>query len=343
LKELKVNNFENIYVQTDEQTGMQSIIALYSTKNGPALGGCRFKEYANFEEALTDATRLAKGMCYKSAIHNLPLGGGKSVILKNSIKPEYETSRGELFQSFGEFVNSLGGKYIAAVDIGTSPSDIDYIAERTDYVVCGKNSGGDASPHTADGVIAGMKAAVKFRLGKDDLKGIRVAIQGLGNVGLDLCRKLKNLGAEVFACDEDINKSEYAASRLGIKIVSPGEIYDVDCDVFAPCAIGATLNEKTIPRLKSPIVAGAANNQLAKPEDANRLQGRNILYCPDYVINGGGLIFAASNYLNLSPLEVKPRIENIYHTLMDIFEKARAQGATTAGIADMTAEERIKG
>lgn len=326
-------DYGKFHIKIDNKTGLHAIVAIHSTKRGPALGGCRLIEYPTIGAAFNDAIRLGHGMTYKAALHNLPLGGGKAVLLK----PDNIPNRKAYFAAFGEFVHSLGGQYITAMDSGTVTEDMDVISTKTPYVTCTQ----DPSPYTALGVIRGIEAAVKFRLKKDNLKGIHVAVQGLGHVGYDLCQTLIQLGANVTACDADPIRAKACAQALPIDIVSPENIYDVGCDVFSPCALGGILNDSTIHRLRMPIVAGAANNQLEKPEQGEMLHLRGILYAPDYAINAGGLIFACAQYAKTSLQTAKTHTNEIYQTLTAIFERSQTENCPTSTVADRLAEERL--
>lgn len=329
--------YGKFYIKIDPVTKLRAIIAIHSTKRGPALGGCRLIEYPSIGAALNDAIRLGRGMSYKAAINNLPLGGGKAVLLK----PEEISDRKAYFTAFGKFIESLNGQYISAVDSGTSIADMDVIATQTRYVTGISSEGGDPSPLTALGVRRGIEAAVKFKLKKDNLKGIHVTVQGMGRVGYNLCKELITLGAKITACDVDQVAAKKYAEELGIEIVSPENIYDVDCDVFSPCALGGTLNETTIPRLRAAIVAGSANNQLEKPEQGEMLHLHNILYAPDYAINAGGLIFCYAQYTRASLTEAQASVSNIYDSLMTIFERSAVENRPTSLIADTIASERL--
>ena len=321
--------YGRFYIKIDPATKLRAIVAIHSTKRGPALGGCRLIEYSSIGAALNDAIRLGYGMSYKAAINNLPLGGGKAVLLK----PKKIPNRKAYFTAFGKFVETLNGQYITAVDSGTSIADMDIVATQTRYVTGISSAGGDPSPLTALGVRRGIEAAVKFKLNKDNLKDIRVAIQGMGRVGYSLCKELIALGAKIIACDVDQVAMKKYAQELNIKMVSPDNIYDVDCDVFSPCALGGSLNETTIPRLTAAIVAGSANNQLEKPEQGEMLHLRNVLYAPDYAINAGGLIFAYAQYIHASLTEAQARVSDIYQSLMTIFERSAVENRPTSVIA----------
>lgn len=288
------HDFGDLHFKVDPKTGMKAIIAIHNTKLGPALGGCRFIEYPNTYAAIQDAMRLARGMSFKAASVNLPLGGGKSVI----IKPKGPFDRAQYMHQFGRFVNELNGRYITALDSGTELPDMDIIAEHTPYVASLSKYDGDPSPSTAKGILRGIQAAVAFKLGKESLQGIHVAIQGLGHVGFLLAKHLHELGATLTVADVSPAAVDRAVTQFGAKSVSSDQIHKVPCDVFAPCALGAIINDITISQLQTTIVAGAANNQLAHTYHGNKLHDKGILFAVDYVINAGGLIFAASKYLH---------------------------------------------
>jgi leucine dehydrogenase len=335
--------FGEVHIKFDPATGLRAIIALHSTKNGPALGGTRCIEYAGAGEAMRDALRLARGMSYKAAISNLAFGGGKSVV----IKPAQLIDRQAYFQSFGRFVNQLGGRYIAAMDSGTSVADMDAINTTTNYVASSSKLNGDPSPYTANGIIRGMEAAAQFKLGKSSLDNLTVAIQGVGNVGYEVAKRLHAKGAQLIISDVNSQSAQRCVNEFNAKIMPSHEIHRAACDIFAPCALGAILNEKTIPEIKAKIIAGCANNQLATPQDGERLHARNILYTPDYVINAGGLIYAATYYSardNITSAvvtEIQNRINNIYDTLLTIFNRARSEDTAISKLVDIMAAERL--
>lgn len=331
------HGFGDIHFKVDPETGMKAMIAIHSTKLGPALGGCRFIEYPNTAAALKDAMRLARGMSFKAASVNLPLGGGKSVIMK----PKGVFNRTEYMHKFGQFVNELNGRYITALDSGTVLSDMDIIAEHTDYVASLSKHNGDPSPSTAKGVLRGIQAAVAFKLGKDNLQGLHVAIQGLGHVGYLLARHLHELGASLTVADISPAVVEQAIQEFGAKAVSTDVIYKVPCDVFAPCALGAIINDLTIPQLQTTIVAGAANNQLAHSIHGKKLHEKDILFAADYVINAGGLIFAASKYLHTPEEKVSDQIDGIYTSLTEIFIRSAKDNLPASEIADTLAQEKL--
>ncbi len=331
------HGFGDLHFKVDPETGMKAMIAIHSTKLGPALGGCRFIEYPSTQAALNDAMRLARGMSFKAASVNLPLGGGKSVI----IKPQSTFNRSQYMHKFGQFVNELNGKYITALDSGTVLSDMDTIAEHTDYVASLSKYNGDPSPSTAKGVLRGIQAAVAFKLGKDSLKGLHVAIQGLGHVGFLLAQHLHELGAILTVADISPAAVEKAVNELGAIAVSTDVIHKVPCNVFAPCALGAIINDITIPQLQTTIIAGAANNQLAHTFHGKKLHDKGILFAADYVINAGGLIFAASKYLHTPEEKVIEQIDGIYTSLTEIFSRSAKDNLPANEIADTLAQEKL--
>ena len=334
--------YGDLHVRANPETGLRAVIAVHSLQRGPAIGGCRFIEYETSEDALRDAMRLARGMTYKSAITGLPHGGAKAVLMR---PPELTGGqRREIFEEFGEFVDSLEGDYITAEDSGTSVEDMNLVHEQTDHVLgVGEESGGggDPSPFTATGVRRGIEAAVDHRWGRGHLEGLRVAIQGVGNVGYHLADQLDERGAELYVTDVDRAAAEKCVEEFGATYLEPGEIFEADADVFAPCALGAVLNDETISRLNADIVAGAANNQLAEGRHGQVLLDEEILYAPDYVINAAGLIHVAENYAGYDADRARERIDGIYDTLAEIFERAEQVGAPTAHVADKIAEERL--
>ncbi len=326
---------ESLHYAQDPDSGLQAIIAIHSTALGPAAGGCRRWQYASDADALTDALRLSRGMTYKNAVAGLPFGGGKSVILASDAAPKSEA----LFRAFGRTVESLGGRYITAEDVGCSVDDMRHVAKETSFVSglpkSGESAGGDPSPVTALGVFLGIKASVKARFGKDSLQGIRVAVQGVGHVGLSLCRLLHEAGAILTVADVNRECLQKVGSELPVTEVSPKEILYTDVDVLAPCALGNILTSVTIPRLKAKVIAGGANNQLATESDGARLAERNILYAPDYVINAGGIINVAHEYFgNSSEDRARADVEKIPERLQAIFSEAEATARPTNLIAD---------
>lgn len=332
--------FGSIHATVDEQTNLRAIIAIHSTKRGPAIGGCRMLAYATVAEAIEDALRLAQMMSLKSAINNLRHGGAKAVL----IKPKKLKDRNSYFEKFGEFINVLGGRYIAAVDSGTNTTDMDAIARKTAFVTCTSEFAeySDPSPLTALGVRRAIEAAVKFKLGKDSLDGIRVAIQGAGHVGFSLAKELKELGARVIITDIHPDLVQRALDELKIASCEPNEIYGIECDVFSPCALGAILNLETINTLHAKIVAGSANNQLAHHHFGTLLRERGILYAPDFLINSGGLIYVSAMYDHGDIKKSLEQIKNIYHTVTDIFERSERENLPTNDIAEKLARERLR-
>lgn len=331
--------YGDVHVKFDAKTGLHAIVAINNLNRGPAIGGCRFIPYHSMDKAMEDALRLGYMMSYKAAITNLAHGGAKSVI----IRPAVVKDREALLEKFGEFVEELGGRYITAVDSGTSTHDMDIIARRTSYVTCTSNSGAgsDPSPLTALGVRRGIEAAVQFQLDRSTLDGIHVAIQGAGHVGYYLAKELSSLGARITMTDINIQSLQNAVDEFGVNTCLPEEIYDIDADVFAPCALGATINMSTIGRLKAKIVAGSANNQLAHNYYAAKLQERGILYAPDFLINSGGLIHVAVTYAKGDMEESLKRINELYQITYDIFERAASEQLDTHKVAVLIAQERL--
>lgn len=329
---------EQVLLSHDPSCGYFGIIAIHDTTLGPALGGTRFWQYATTDEAITDALRLARGMTYKSAVAGINLGGGKSVIIGDNKRPDREA----LFRAHGRFIETLNGRYITAEDIGTSPADMEFIKLETDHVAGLLGLSGDPSPVTAYGVYVGMKAAARVRWGSDSLRGKTVAVQGAGKVAYYLMRHLHEEGAPVIAADIDPEKVRRAVQEFGAQAVAPDAIYDQDADVFSPNALGAVINDDTLPRLKVEIIAGGANNQLAEDRHGDELEKRGILYAPDYVINGGGVVNVYGE-LHRWPVErAKKKAGEIYETLLRIFDIAKRERMPTYRAADRLAEQRIQ-
>jgi len=329
---------EQVVLSSEPSAGYRGIIAIHSTTLGPALGGTRFWNYANDEEAIVDALRLARGMTYKNAVAGLNLGGGKSVIIGDN----RTTSREMIFRAHGRFVESLGGRYVTAEDVGTSTSDMDFVHMETEYVTGLAGRSGDPSPVTAHGVFRAVQASAKHRWGSDDLSGKTVAIQGLGHVGFNLAKELRDAGAKLVVTDIDAERVSRAVEELRAKAVEPGEIYGVAADIFAPCALGAVINDKTIPQLKVEIVSGAANNQLLEARHGDILEEKGILYAPDYVANAGGVINVYSELAGWDAQRALRKADEIYATTLGVFEIARAEGIPTYEAADRLAERRLK-
>jgi leucine dehydrogenase len=341
---LRLYDYGEVHFKLDRATGLRAIVAIHDARLGPALGGCRFIHYDTDEAALVDALRLARGMTYKAALAGLAHGGGKSVI----IKPRQHFDRVALFRAFGKFVDDLGGHYITAEDSGTSLEDMEVIrtvATSKATIVTGVDpshgGSGDPSPFTALGVRRGIEACVKARLGRSSLEGIHVAVQGVGHVGYYLCRELHEAGATISCADVDALKAERAQREFGAKIVPLDQIFAVPCDVFAPCALGSALNDKTIPELKAPIVAGAANNQLAEPRHGDDLFARGILYAPDYAINAGGLVNVAQEVVGYDAAVSRAKTMKIFDTIVEIAERSQKTNVPTYRIADSMVEEKL--
>ncbi|MDJ0947281.1 MAG: Glu/Leu/Phe/Val dehydrogenase [Alphaproteobacteria bacterium] len=332
------DDHEHVSFFFDRASGLKSIIAIHNTNRGPALGGCRMWAYDNDQEAITDVLRLSQGMTYKAAIADLALGGGKSVIIGDSKTDKSE----QLMQKMGRAVERLGGLYIVAEDVGTTVPDMDIVRSETKHVAGVSGGAGDPSPSTAHGVFVGIRAAVKHKLGKDSTAGLTVAVQGLGAVGYSLCEWLNNDGAKLIVTDISEEAIKRAVDEFGATAVGVDDIYDADADVFAPCALGASINDETIPRLKVSIVSGSANNQLAEDRHGEVLRQRDVLYAPDYVVNAGGLIDVARFAIDIDLETAKAKLEQIYDTLIEIFARADREGAPTNHVADRIAEERFR-
>lgn len=339
---MAIMEHEQVVFCQDRASGLRSIIAVHNTVLGPALGGTRFWKYDHDADAITDALRLSRGMTYKAAITGLHLGGGKAVIIGDSRKDKSEA----LFRRYGKFVQSLGGKYITAEDVGTSQNDMEWIARETKYVTGLPEylgGGGDPSPFTALGVYMGMKAAAKKQYGKDSLAGKKVMVQGIGNVGAHLVNHLEQEGAEIFVTDIFADRLTAIGKKFKVSVVKPEDIYSLNVDIYAPCALGATINDDTIYQLKCAVIAGGANNQLAIEEKHGQvLIDRGIVYAPDFVINAGGLINVGMELEEYNRERVKSETEKIYQRTLDIFKYAESKKIPTYKAANEIAEERIK-
>ncbi|MGB6977335.1 MAG: amino acid dehydrogenase [Gammaproteobacteria bacterium] len=331
--------FGDLHIKLDAKTQLYAIIAIHSTQRGPAIGGCRLVHYDSSEDAVVDALRLGYMMSLKAAVSQLPHGGAKAVI----IKPRNIKDREALFSSFGQFVQELGGRYITAVDSGTTTTDMDIIARQTSYVTCTTQVFGDGDPslYTAIGVQRGIEAAVQFKLGRDNLRGLHIAIQGAGHVGYHLAKELHAQDVRITMTDINSELLQRCVNELGVTPVTPEDIYKIPCDVFSPCALGAILNLKTIQQLQTSIVAGSANNQLAHPRYGALLYERGILYAPDFVINSGGLIHVAALYDHGDNQKATQQIYNIYNILMAMFARAQHENRPTNEIADIIALENL--
>jgi len=336
------DNHERVLFCRDEATGLNAIIAIHSTALGPAAGGCRLWSYESDDAALHDVLRLSQGMSYKNAMADLKFGGGKAVIIKT---PDFDGSEA-LYERFGEFVEELNGEYITAEDVGMSVPIMEIVARRTSHVTglprTDGNAGGDPSPKTAFGVFRGIEAAVQFKLDLADISGLTVAVQGVGNVGYHLCRNLAAAGAKLIVADIDEGRVKKVCDEFSATAAPLDEILSQDADVLAPCALGAILSEQSIPTIKASIVAGGANNQLETDEDGQRLSDAGILYAPDYVINGGGIINVACEYSgDVDDAEVDVLVAAIGHHLTRICEEAAASGKPTNVSADAHARKII--
>lgn len=338
MSEKSVPGYERVLFAEEPSAGYQGIIAIHSTVRGPAAGGTRFWNYPTQAKALEDALRLARGMTYKNALAELPMGGGKSVIIGDNKTQDRE----KLFRAHGRFIHSLHGQYTTGEDVGTSPSDMEYVRQETTYVAGLHGRSGDPSPRTARGVFRAMQAAAKYRWGIDTLAGKTVSIQGCGHVGYHLAQELHQAGARLIVADVDAEKVERVVSAFAAAVVSPEVIFAVKADIFAPCALGAILNDQTIPQLNAEIVCGAANNQLLEPRHGDLLQARGILYAPDYAANAGGVIGGCRiELLGEDEQCTFKKIERIYDTLLTIFELAVRENIPTYQAADRLAEQRL--
>jgi len=333
---------EGLHFFSDPASGLRAVIAIHSTHLGPAAGGTRFWHYADANDAVTDALRLSRGMSFKNAMAGLPVGGGKGVILADQAR----TKTPEMLAAFGRAIESLGGRYVTAEDVGMGEADLVAIGQETRHVsglpVGEGDAGGDPGPSTAMGVFLGVKAAIRRALGKDSAAGVHVAIQGVGSVGGGLARLLAAEGATLTLADVDQARAESLAKELGAMVVDASRILSVEADVISPCALGAVLTAQSIAALNAPVVAGGANNQLATPEDGDRLHARGILYAPDYVINAGGIINVTLEYLGQGDrAEVEARLKQIPGRLEAIWAESAATGETAARVADRMAMKLI--
>lgn len=333
---------EAVHMFRDERAGLKAIIALHSTVLGPAAGGCRDWQYASSEDALTDALRLSRGMSFKNALAGLPLGGGKAVLMRDGA----EAPRAEKFAAFGRAVDSLGGRYVTAEDVGTRVVDMQEVARVTAFVSglsgTARRAGGDPAPKTALGTFLAIREAWAYVANGATLTGVRIAVQGIGGVGYSLCKLLHEAGASLVVADTDAQRTTRAQLEFGADIVGVHEILSVPVDVLAPCAMGGVFDAHTIPALQARLICGAANNQLATAEDGARLRDRGILYAPDYVVNAGGIISVAFEYLRSgSERDVLARIERIPLTLRRVFDEAADTTSPTSDVADRLAQSRI--
>jgi leucine dehydrogenase len=329
---------EQVVCCYDKSTGYRGVIAIHDTTLGPALGGCRFWNYATDDEAVTDALRLSRGMTYKNAVAGLNLGGGKSVIIGDN----RTANREMIFRAHGRFVESLGGRYVTAEDVGTGTADMDYVHMETEYVAGLSNRSGDPSPVTAHGVFRSIEASAKWRWGSPSLSGKTVLVQGLGNVGSYLSKELVAAGAKLIVTDIRPERVSHAVKEYGATAVSDTEIYSQQADIYAPCALGATINDDTIPKLKVEIVCGGANNQLLEArKHGEALEKRNILYSPDFVTNAGGVINVYSELAGWTRERALRKADEIFDTLLGVFAIAKEKGIPTYEAADELAERRV--
>jgi leucine dehydrogenase len=338
-REKTVPGYERVVLGVDEAAGYRGIVVIHSTALGPAVGGTRYWSYKTEDDAVTDALRLAKGMTYKNALAGLPFGGGKSIVMRDGEGADRE----QLFRAHGRVVESFNGKYITAEDVGTSPADMEYILKETSHVGGLQGRSGDPSPHTARGVFRAMQAAARHKWGSDDLGANTVAIQGCGHVGYFLAGELARVGAKLIVADVDPAKVRRVVNEYGATPVAPEEIYSAAADVFAPCALGAIVNDQTIPQLKAGLIVGGANNQLLEPRHGDLLEQRGILYAPDYAANAGGVINGCCReMLGWDVPQTLAKTDAIYDTLLRIFDLAQREKIPTYQAADRLAEERWK-
>jgi len=336
ITELNFDDYERVtsYVDGD----YRGFVAIHSTKLGPAVGGTRFWKYENEEAAIHDLLRLARGMTYKNALAGIPFGGGKSIVLR----PEGAFDRERIFRAHGRFVETFGGRYITAEDVGTNPDDIAIVREETEHAAGLYGLSGDPSPFTARGVFRAMQAAAKHRWGSEALEGKTVALQGGGNVGYHLASNLHKSGARLIVTDVDGSKTERLVKDFDAVAVAPEEIYSIESDVYAPCALGGTINDQTIPQFKVEIIAGGANNQLLEERHGDELEKCGILYAPDYAANAGGIINGCRELLGWEASRSLAKVDEIYDTVLDIFRTAEAEGIPTYKAADRLAENRLE-
>jgi leucine dehydrogenase len=334
---MKQYGHEQVALCHEPSCGYFGIIAVHDTTLGPSLGGTRFWNYNSADEAITDALRLSRGMTYKAAVAGLNLGGGKSVIVGDNKRKDREA----IFRAHGRFVESLGGRYITAEDVGTSPNDMEFVRMETRHVAGLHGLSGDPSPVTGYGVYMGMKAAARVRWGKDDLSGKTIAVQGCGKVGYYLCTHLHKEGARLIVTDIDPERVKQVVAETGATAVKPEDIYDQTADIFSPNALGGGINDETLKRLKVEIIAGGANNQLAEERHGSELEKQGLIYAPDYVINGGGLINVYGEVQGWEHERAKRKAGEIYQTILSVFAIAKRDGIPTYLAADRLAEERI--
>ena len=323
----ELDGHEGLWLGTDSELGYRGLIAIHSTRLGPAIGGTRLWRYQSMDDAIRDVLRLSSGMTYKNAVAGIPFGGGKSVILADG-RENHPAARKALLRSHGRFIQTFGGRYYTGEDVNTRPEDMDIVLSETPYVAGTMRTTGDPSPTTAWGVFRAMQAAARSRWGSDNLFGKSVAVQGAGSVGSHLARHLHEAGASVVIADLQRIRAEKVGEALGATVVASGEIHEMAVDIFSPCAMGGALNETTIPGLEAAIVVGGANNQLATERDDERLAGRGILYVPDFVANAGGVIKGVSEFTKESDDSVERRVDGIYHTVLEVLRLAHERSTT---------------
>jgi len=335
ITELDIPNYERVASCVDGD--YRGFVAIHSTRLGPAVGGTRLWKYENEEAAIKDLLRLARGMTYKNALAGIPFGGGKSIVLR----PDGEFDREKVFRAHARFVDTFGGRYITAEDVGTNPDDMAIVRQETKHVAGLRGLSGDPSPFTARGVFRAMQAAAKYRWGSESLSGKTIALQGGGNVGYHLAANLHKVAARLIVSDVDAAKVSKLVGEFGAMAVAPDEIYSVDADVYAPCALGGTINDDTIPQFKVEIIVGGANNQLFEERHGEELQRRGILYAPDYAANAGGIINGCRELLGWEPSQSTAKVDEIYDTVLAIFRTATTEGIPTYKAADRLAEQRL--
>jgi leucine dehydrogenase len=338
ITELKVPGYERVLRGEDHAAGYRGFVFVHSTALGPAVGGTRYWSYPNDDAAITDGLRLSRGMTYKNALAELPCGGGKSIIIRQL----GQENREALFRAHGRLVEALAGMYVTAEDVGTSPSDMEFVLLETSHVAGLQGRSGDPSPHTARGVFRAMQAAAKHRWGSNDLRGKKVALQGCGHVGYFLAAELARAEARIVASDVDGSKLQTVVEEFGAREASPKAIYGVEAEIFSPCALGGVLDDDTIPQLRAEMVVGGANNQLLEPRHGDMLEERGILYTPDYAANAGGVINGTCReLLGWDAQRTATKVDAIYDTILKIFLVAEQKGLATYAAADRLVEERL--
>jgi len=336
ITDIQIPNYERVASAKDDD--YRGFVAIHSTKLGPAVGGTRLWRYESDGAAIKDLLRLARGMTYKNALAGIPFGGGKSIILR----PDGEFDREKIFRAHGRFVETFGGTYITAEDVGTNPDDMAIVRQQTTHVAGLRDLSGDPSPFTARGVFRAMQAAAKYRWGSESLASKTIALQGCGNVGYHLASNLHQVEARLIVSDVDSGKVSRLVNEFCVTAVAPDEIYSVNADIYAPCALGGTINDTTIPQLKVEIIVGGANNQLLEPRHGDELEWHGTLYAPDYAANAGGIINGCRELLGWEPVRSAAKVDEIYDTVLAIFQTAAAEGIPTYKAADRLAESRLQ-